>query len=97
MHRNVCLSSIFVDSAGEWKLAGVEFMIPHSETNPPPKILTSLKKYDPPETGKPGAAKKGEKWWEFKTTIILVPNVQVQYFYNHLESPEKALSDGIFC
>ena len=62
VHRNVCLSSVFVDSAGEWKLAGVEFMTPHSETSPPPKSLGALRRYDPPEAGKPGAAKRGEKW-----------------------------------
>ncbi len=53
---------MFVDSAGEWKLAGVEFMTPHSETSPPPKSLGALRRYDPPEAGKPGAAKRGEKW-----------------------------------
>ena len=63
VHRNVCLSSVFVDWAGEWKLAGVEFMLPHGDAaSAPPKSLEMLRKYDPPESSKPGAARKAEKW-----------------------------------
>lgn len=63
VHRNVCLSSVFVDEAGEWKLAGVEFMHSHGDTSMPPKTLPSLHKYDPPEVGKSGAAARhSEKW-----------------------------------
>lgn len=63
VHRNVCLSSIFVDEAGEWKLAGVEFMHAHADTSPARKHLEPLRKYDPPELGKPGAAaRRAEKW-----------------------------------
>lgn len=46
---------------GEWKLGGVEFMYPFTDTNVPIKLLHSLKCYDPPETGRP-VVKKGEKW-----------------------------------
>ena len=63
VHRNICLSSVFVDEAGEWKLAGVEFMHPHGDTSPPPrKHLEVLHKYEPPESAKPGAARRAEKW-----------------------------------
>ena len=34
----------------------------HGDTNVPAKSLDALRRYDPPETGKPGAAKRGEKW-----------------------------------
>ena len=57
------MSSVFVDGAGEWKLAGVEFMVTHGDSaSAPPKSLEMLRKYDPPEIGKPAAARKAEKW-----------------------------------
>lgn len=63
VHRNVCLSSVFVDGAGEWKLAGVEFMVIHGDSaSALPKSLEMLRKYDPPEMGKSAAARKAEKW-----------------------------------
>ena len=73
VHRNVCLSSVFVDGAGEWKLAGVEFMVPHGDSaSAPPKSLETLRKYDPPEMGKPAAARKTEKWWVLKVIYIYI-------------------------
>lgn len=62
VHHNICISSIFVDNAGEWKLGGVEYMHPFSDTNIPIKSLDSLRRYDPPETNKPGISKRNEKW-----------------------------------
>ncbi|GLH15166.1 N-terminal kinase-like protein [Gryllus bimaculatus] len=54
-HNNVCLSSVFVNGAGEWKLGGVEYVAGASEgTGLPIKILPSLEKYDPPEKADPG-------------------------------------------
>ena len=51
----MCLSSIFVDGAGRWKLAGVEFMVPHGDSaSASPKSLETLQKYDPLDMGKPG-------------------------------------------
>lgn len=64
VHRCICLASIFVDGSGEWKLGGVEFMVPFSDLAAvlAPKPLNLLQIYDPPEVGKPAAAKKIEKW-----------------------------------
>ena len=59
VHHNLCLSSVFVDGAGEWKLAGVEFMHAHGDPAAPRKHLEMLHKYEPPEFTK---ARRGEKW-----------------------------------
>ncbi|XP_066996416.2 N-terminal kinase-like protein [Anabrus simplex] len=53
-HNNVCLSSVFVNGAGEWKLGGVEYVAGANEgTGLPIKILPALEKYDPPEKADP--------------------------------------------
>nr|CAD7593138.1 unnamed protein product [Timema genevievae] len=45
-HNSVCLSSVFVNAAGEWKLGGVEYVAGVSEgMGLPIKILPSLEKY----------------------------------------------------
>ena len=62
VHRGICLSSVFVDGAGEWKLAGVEWMHASGDSPVPPKTLELLQRYDPPEVGKPAAAKRTQKW-----------------------------------
>lgn len=49
-HNNVCMSSVFVNSAGEWKLGGLEYVAGANEgTGLPIKILSALEKYDAPE------------------------------------------------
>ncbi|XP_064622073.1 N-terminal kinase-like protein [Lineus longissimus] len=64
IHNNICISSIFVDKAGEWKLGGVDYMYPAQGNDMPPvKILPLLEKYDPPEkAGSKLGRKAGEKW-----------------------------------
>ena len=49
VHNNVCMSSIVVNRAGEWKLTGFEYSHPIEDYNVSLKILSSLDKYDPPE------------------------------------------------
>ena len=64
IHNNVCMSSIFVDSAGEWKLAGVDYMYPSQgpDSIPPVKILPLLERYNSPEKVE-GKKIKSEKWF----------------------------------
>lgn len=63
IHNNVCMSSIFVDAAGEWKLGGVDYMYPAQgpDSIPPVKILPALQKYDPPEKMETIKV-QGQKW-----------------------------------
>ncbi|KAK7104395.1 N-terminal kinase-like protein [Littorina saxatilis] len=63
IHNNVCMASIFVDPAGEWKIGGVDYMYPAqgADSIPPVKILPVLQKYDPPEKAD-GARVIGNKW-----------------------------------
>ncbi|KAJ1529747.1 hypothetical protein ONE63_006497 [Megalurothrips usitatus] len=54
-HNNVCMWSVFVNSAGEWKLGGVEYVAGTADgVGLPIKILPALDKYDPPEKADPG-------------------------------------------
>lgn len=58
-HNNVCLSSVFVNNAGEWKLGAVEYLSNIQESSPgmPIKIMPDLEKYDPPEKTDPNKQK----------------------------------------
>lgn len=58
------MSSIFVDPAGEWKLAGVDYIYSSQgqDSLPPVKILPVLEKYDPPEKSELRRGIRGETW-----------------------------------
>mgnify|MGYP001796532769 CR=1 FL=1 len=66
IHGNICLTSVFVDVAGEWKIGGVEYLQPvdHSpNSEPTPQRLPTLQVYDPPEGRKYSkTSRKLEKW-----------------------------------
>ena len=62
MHGNVAMHAVFADGAGEWKLAGVEFMASFSDTSVRKKTLEGLRCYDPPEATRPAGARRVEKW-----------------------------------
>lgn len=49
MHNNVCLSSIVVNRAGEWKLTGFEYTHSIDDQQSPHKVLNTLDRYEPPE------------------------------------------------
>lgn len=64
-HNNVCLYSVFVTLAGEWKLGGFEFLTAHGQDTSSPlpiKILPALEIYDPPEKNDPSKLKSVTKW-----------------------------------
>ncbi|XP_075556334.1 N-terminal kinase-like protein yata [Dermacentor variabilis] len=92
-HNNICSSSIFVNRAGEWKIGGVEYMCPVTES-PPRKNLSALDVYTPPELKDSSAShrRSGPKWardswglgclmWEVFNGPLLKPSC--------LESPGK--------
>jgi SCY1-like protein 1 len=43
------MSSIVVNKAGEWKLTGLEYCHGIDEQQVPPKVLSALDRYEPPE------------------------------------------------
>ncbi|GFT43560.1 n-terminal kinase-like protein [Nephila pilipes] len=47
-HNNICMSSIFVNRAGEWQIFGLEYVASVKEPFPT-KVLPALRIYNPPE------------------------------------------------
>lgn len=66
-HNNVSVWSVFVNSSGEWKLGGLEYVQAidvsnqHNQINIPSKI-PALEIYDPPEKNDPSKVKNSTKW-----------------------------------
>jgi SCY1-like protein 1 len=50
-HNNLHTASVFVNEAGDWKLAGLEY-VTAADQESPLKILPALEKYEPPERSK---------------------------------------------
>lgn len=54
--------SVFVNTSGEWKLGGVEYVGSTQDSNIPIKIIPSLEIYDPPEKNDPNRQRHITKW-----------------------------------
>lgn len=62
-HNNVSAWSVFVNSSGEWKLGGLEYVSAvDGNPMPPVKLPSSLEIYDPPEKNDPTKLKTVTKW-----------------------------------
>lgn len=72
-HNNVCISSIFVNQAGEWKLGNVEHMAGLAEGDGVPiKILPALEKYSPPEKADAIKQRHITKWYVDSWCLISI-------------------------
>lgn len=62
-HNNVSVWSVFVNSSGEWKLGGLEY-VSHVDGSPipPAKVPPVLEVYDPPERSDQSKLKLVTKW-----------------------------------
>jgi len=60
-HNNINSASVFVTRAGDWKLAGLEYVCA-ADAQPPAKILPCLEKYDPPERKDQSKARLATAW-----------------------------------
>ncbi|KAG1665264.1 N-terminal kinase-like protein [Nymphon striatum] len=66
-HNNVCMPTIFVDKAGEWKIGGVDYM--SSSDYAPVKVQSELRKYNPPEANDAKINKWASDMWGFGCLI----------------------------
>merc|ERR1719341_2079371 len=60
-HNNINSASVFVTRAGDWKLAGLEYVCA-ADAQPQAKILPCLEKYDPPERKDQAKARLASPW-----------------------------------
>lgn len=68
-HNNVSIWSVFVNSSGEWKLGGLEYVQQSVDMSNqqiqmtiPVKTPPALEIYDPPEKSDPSKQKNTTKW-----------------------------------
>ena len=73
VHNNVCLSSVFVNKAGEWLLGGLEYVYSYQgdQSVAPIKIMPLLEKYDPPERVTQKLSAKSE-WYALRLVAACV-------------------------
>lgn len=62
-HNNVNMWSVFVNTSGEWKLGGLDY-VANAQENPgfAIKIIPALELYDPPEKNDLSKQKLVTKW-----------------------------------
>uniref|UniRef100_A0A1L8DN65 N-terminal kinase-like protein n=1 Tax=Nyssomyia neivai TaxID=330878 RepID=A0A1L8DN65_9DIPT len=61
-HNNVSIWSVFVNTSGEWKLGGLEYVSAvDGNPTPPLKVPPQLELYDPPEKADPAKLKSATK------------------------------------
>lgn len=72
-HNNVSVWSVFVNSSGEWKLGGLEY-VSNVDGNqlPPVKLPSSLEIYDPPEKNDTSKLKLATKWYATTCTSTYI-------------------------
>lgn len=68
-HNNVNIWSVFVNSSGEWKLGGLEYVGTTQENVIPIKIIPVLEIYDPPEKSDSSKHKLVTKWYVHKIYV----------------------------
>ncbi|XP_018327549.1 N-terminal kinase-like protein isoform X2 [Agrilus planipennis] len=101
-HNNVNIWSIFVNTAGEWKLGGVEYVGNTQDNFGSIKIIPSLEIYDPPEKSDPNKQRQITKcssdMWGLGCLIWEVFNgpLQQQSSLKNLERIPKQLSP-LYC
>lgn len=61
LHNYLCMSSVFVDRAGEWRLGGLDYVCSANQRSPS-KLLISQEIYNPPEVKNPSFNKDIPKW-----------------------------------
>ncbi|CAH1112214.1 unnamed protein product [Psylliodes chrysocephalus] len=91
-HNNVTIWSVFVNSSGEWKLGGVEYVSPTTDTSLPYRVIPSLDVYSPPEKNDPAKQKSMTKcssdMWGLGCLIWEVFNGPL-YQQSLLRNPDK--------
>ncbi|GBP65937.1 N-terminal kinase-like protein [Eumeta japonica] len=98
-HNNVCLYSIFVTLAGEWKLGGFEFLTAQGQDTPSPipvKILPALEIYDPPEKKDPTKFKSVTKWCRKPNGYFKNDLIDTMLFLEEIQIKDKSEKGKFF-